>query len=159
LNPAGFFDASRIAAPNSNPSLTKLIRNGIDVAKNIWKCENILIIGVQSSNNIFTRESLQSSAGIHLALLLLLLLLLMLHVCSSFTQFWEPATAAGQPRAHAVCYSATAAGQQRAFVHSVWYPATALQWLQSDWMLLVNLLLQQGSGVRIHAAFFPSNLL
>jgi hypothetical protein len=39
--------------------------------------------------SIFTRESLQSSAGIHLALLLLvlllLLLLLLLHVCLSFT--------------------------------------------------------------------------
>jgi hypothetical protein len=30
---------------------------------------------------IFTRESLQSSAGIHLDLLLLLLLLLLLHIC------------------------------------------------------------------------------
>jgi hypothetical protein len=36
--------------------------------------------------SIFTRESLQSSAGIHLSLLLLvLLLLLLLHVCLSFT--------------------------------------------------------------------------
>jgi hypothetical protein len=33
---------------------------------------------------------------------------------------------------------------QQAFMHAVWYPATALQWLQ------------QGSGVRIHAVWEPA---
>jgi hypothetical protein len=37
--------------------------------------------------------------------------------------------------------------------HEVWYSATALQWLQSDFMHFENLPLQLGSGVRIHAVW------
>jgi hypothetical protein len=71
----------------------------------------------------FTRESLQSSAGIHLALLLLLLLLL--HVCL-FCSFENLPLQQGS---HACMQFGILPMQQgnsrRRRVHAVWYPATA----------------------------------
>jgi hypothetical protein len=76
---------------------------------------------------IFTRESLQSSAGIHLALLLLLLLLLLfacLLVLYALKQFDNLTLQQGS---HALMQFGILPLQQgnSRRLHAVWYPATA----------------------------------
>jgi hypothetical protein len=69
---------------------------------------------------VFTRESLQKLCRYTSCFVVVACPLLNYAAC-------ETATAAGQLRAHAVWYPATAAGQQCAFMHAVWNPATALE--------------------------------
>jgi hypothetical protein len=77
--------------------------------------------------SFFTRESLQSSAGIHLALLLLLLLLLhVLLVLYSMKQFENlPLQQGSHARMQFENLPLQLQQVKNRRVHAVWYPATA----------------------------------